>query len=55
LLLKLSLSFFRSNYELLYTLKNVSDVGQVRVHVLSAKGLYGADFGGKSDPFAVVK
>ncbi len=37
------------------TLESLEDVGQLRVHLIGASGLYGADFGGKSDPFAVVR
>ncbi len=31
------------------------DVGQLQVHLVGASGLYGADFGGKSDPFCTVR
>ena len=43
-----------SSYRLKHTLKRLDDLGQVRVHLVRARGLFGADFGGKSDPFATV-
>lgn len=44
-----------SVYKVKKTFDDLSDVGQVKVQLLRAKGLYGADFGGKSDPFAVIQ
>ena len=36
------------------TFKDIDDVGQLKVTLVSASGLRAADFGGTSDPFAVV-
>lgn len=35
-------------------MENLSEVGQLRVHLVEAKGIYGADLNGKSDAFAVI-
>lgn len=43
------------SFELRRTLDNLKDVGQLRVRLVRAEGLYAADFGGKSDPFAVIR
>ncbi len=37
------------------SLKKIKDVGYLMVKVLKAQGLYSADLGGKSDPFAVLE
>ena len=42
-------------YDLRATLRCLRDVGQLQLTVVSASGLHAADFGGKSDPFAVVE
>merc|ERR1719188_1940997 len=42
-------------YALRATPSSLRDVGQLQVTVVSASGLHAADFGGKSDPFAVVE
>ena len=45
-----------SHYDWRGTLSgDLDDVGQLTVHVVGASGLRGADFGGKSDPFCVVR
>lgn len=36
------------------TFDDLNDLGQVRVHLVRARGLHSADFIGKSDPFAVL-
>ncbi len=35
--------------------KALGDVGQLSVTLVGAHGLFAADFGGKSDPFATIK
>jgi hypothetical protein len=42
-------------YSVNKTLKDISDVGQLRVHLVQARGLFGADLLGKSDPFATLR
>ena len=42
-------------YELKATMSAMHDVGQLQVTLVCASGLHAADFGGKSDPFAVVE
>jgi len=42
-------------YDLRATMSAMHDVGQLQVTIVSASGLHAADFGGKSDPFAIVE
>ena len=37
------------------SLKHINDVGYLEIRAYAAKGLYAADLGGKSDPFAVFE
>ncbi|XP_065836716.1 multiple C2 and transmembrane domain-containing protein 1-like isoform X2 [Oscarella lobularis] len=42
-------------YSIMKTFSKLSDIGHLRVKVIKAVGLHGADLGGTSDPFAVLE
>ena len=41
-------------YSIRSSLKDMKDIGELHVTLVGAKGLYGADFNGKSDPYAFL-